>query len=146
MPYINYDENGQIIGYTQNRNSESQICIGIVDGVLKNCLDYEVRLDDIKEYDSNKYNIIDGILTDISNTEEYKTKQKNKRRQSLLQEFIETKDANIYSDIYNAKLLRLGLITQEIHDARLAASDSDFETALNSFYTNAGLVKPTITE
>lgn len=56
MPYIDYDENGNITGRFANQQFEGQIYTDLV-------------IDDVE-----KFKVIKKVVTDISNTDEYKAK------------------------------------------------------------------------
>lgn len=128
MPYIDYDTNGNITGQFACQQYENQLQVNEV----------------IEQKDLDKYLVIDGVLTDITNTSEYIAEQKAKLIQSE-----ETKKAAIFSKVADSILtddlqLKVGKITQAVHDSRLTAKLAIYQQAEDNFYTNTGLERPTI--
>jgi len=127
MPYISYDENGNITGQFANQQFNPQLYTDLI-------------IDDFK-----KFKVINGNVEDITTSPEYIAAQKTKENAQYLKEFAEKKDACLYVEVFNGMLLRTGEINQEIYEARIAENDTDYLAAVEEFYAKTGFVKPTIT-
>jgi uncharacterized protein YuzE len=118
MPYINYDENGNIIGHFANQQYEEQLYFDIPN-------------------DGKIYKIENNKLVEDTNAE----------KKQLIQSAKEIRDKAI-NEITNAKLLDdlqldAGTITQTVYDARKTARLAQLAEVQNTFYTTTGLTKPT---
>lgn len=92
---------------------------------------------------TDKWDIVNGVFTDISNTDAYKAKVKKQ----TIQTAKAIRDSAI-NEITNAKLLDdlqldAGTITQAIYDARKTARLAQLAEVQTAFYTTTGLTQPT---
>lgn len=90
--------------------------------------------EEISGYFGGTHQIIDGVLTDITNTVEYIAEQKKQKKNSAYKTYQQGLTQLKSEDELNQFLKSCGKITQSEYDSRLAIITTDL-TALQSTYS-----------